>query len=63
MAYDLDLMYDVAYLYYMNNLKQESIARKLSISKYKVSRVLKRAVEEGIVKIKIIRINKDIEKY
>ena len=62
MAYGLKLMYDVASLYYEDNLKQESVARRLNISKYKVSRVLKRAVEEGIVQIRIIEIGDKTKK-
>lgn len=48
-------MYRVAKLYYMDELKQESVARRLNISKYKVSRVLKKAKEEGVVKIQVIK--------
>ena len=54
MPYNVELSYEVARLYYLNEFKQEKIARKLNISKYKVSRVLRRAKEEGIVQIKII---------
>ncbi len=53
--YDPQLTYKVAYLYYKNNLTQENIARKLNISKYKVNRVLKSALIQGIVQIKIIK--------
>lgn len=53
MAYDLELMTNIAYLYYKKNLTQESIARRLNVSKYKVNRALKRAIQEGIVQIKI----------
>jgi DNA-binding transcriptional regulator LsrR (DeoR family) len=60
MSYDLQLMYDVANLYYTNNLKQESIARRLNISKYKVSRVLKRALDEGIVQIRVVKLEDKI---
>ena len=56
MSYDLQLMYDIANLYYKDNLKQESIGRRLNISKYKVCRVLRRALDEGIVQIRIIKI-------
>ena len=55
MSYKTDLMYRVAKLYYMDELKQESVARRLNISKYKVSRVLKKAKEEGVVKIQVIK--------
>ncbi len=62
MSYDLDLMFNVANLYYMNRITQDSIARKLNISKYKVNRILKRALVEGIVQIKIIRTEKNDRK-
>lgn len=51
MIYDSDLVLKVARLYYNENLKQESVARRLNISKYKVNRILKRAIENGIVQI------------
>ncbi len=47
-------MFRVAKLYYVDEFKQEKIARKLNISKYKVSRVLKKAKEEGVVKIEVV---------
>lgn len=53
MSYDLELMFKVATLYYEKKLTQESIGRKLNISKYKVNRVLKRALIQGVVQIKI----------
>ena len=55
MSYETDLMFRVAELYYIDEFKQEKIARRLSISKYKVSRVLKKAKEEGVVKIQVIK--------
>ena len=54
MEYDTGLMVEVSYLYYKCGLKQESVARKLNISKYKVSRVIKSALRLGVVQIKII---------
>ena len=51
MIYDSDLVLKVARLYYNENLKQESVERRLNISKYKVNRILKRAIENGIVQI------------
>ena len=48
-------MIDVANLYYMDKLTQDSIARKLNISKYKVNRILKRCLKQGMVQIKIIK--------
>jgi DNA-binding transcriptional regulator LsrR (DeoR family) len=41
MKYSEELMYKAAKLYYKDNLKQESVARRLNISKYKAIRVLK----------------------
>jgi DNA-binding transcriptional regulator LsrR (DeoR family) len=55
MSYDANIMIKVAKLYYKDNLKQESIARRLEISKYKVNRVLKEARKKGIVQITIIK--------
>jgi deoxyribonucleoside regulator len=55
MAHENSLMFEIACLYYENNLTQESIARRLKISKYKVNRVLKKAQTEGVVQIKVIR--------
>ena len=53
--YDPQLTYKVANLYYKDKLTQETIARKQNISKYKVNRVLKSALIQGIVQIKIIK--------
>ena len=57
MPYNLELLYKVAKLYYIEDLKQESIGRRLKISKYKVNRVLKKAREKGLVKIEVVRPN------
>lgn len=54
MAYEIKLMVNVSYLYYKRGLKQESVARKLNISKYKVTRILKKALNSGIVQINVI---------
>lgn len=54
MAYDVRLMVKVSNLYYKDNLTQESISRKLKISKYQVNRILKKAIDSGIVQINII---------
>ena len=52
-----DLMYDkivlLANLYYKNNLSQREIANRLNISRPWVSKLLSRAEDLGIVKIKI----------
>ena len=45
MGYNTKLMVKVASLYYKEDLKQESIARRLGISKYAVSRILKKALD------------------
>ena len=55
MPYDLKLLFKVAELYYKDDLKQKCIARKLKISKYKVSRILRKAREKGLVHIEIIQ--------
>ena len=52
---NLDLIFNIAKLYYEDNLTQESISRRLNISKYKVHRLLKKAKEVGIVQINILR--------
>ena len=54
MSYNLELQHRIAKLYYIEDLKQESIARRLNISRYKVSRVLKKAKDNGMVRIQVI---------
>ena len=44
---------DVAQQYYLEDLTQEQIARRLSVSRSNVSRMLKEARERGIVEIRI----------
>ncbi|MBM3712326.1 MAG: sugar-binding transcriptional regulator [Actinobacteria bacterium] len=51
MAYNIKLMVKVAKLYFNNKLPQLEIARKLKISKYQVTRLLKMAEKMRIVKI------------
>lgn len=41
MSFDIKLMNEIAELYYKDKLTQESVARRLNISKYKVNRLLK----------------------
>jgi deoxyribonucleoside regulator len=53
MSYKKELLYEVANLYYAEDLKQDSIARRLNISSYKVSRVLRSARDVEIVKIQV----------
>ncbi|MBK8024981.1 MAG: sugar-binding transcriptional regulator [Chloroflexi bacterium] len=50
---ELRLTTKVAYLYYMQRLKQSDIAHQLDISQATVSRILKRAEEEDIVRITV----------
>jgi DNA-binding transcriptional regulator LsrR (DeoR family) len=52
-ADELRLMTRVARLYYEHGLKQPEIAARLRISQPKVSRLLKSAQEEGIVRISV----------
>jgi len=47
-------MVKVANLYYKEQLNQEEIAIKLKVSKYQVNRILKKALNSGIVQITII---------
>ena len=54
MRYNLELQHKVARLYYIEDLKQESIGRRLNMSKYKVNRVLKRAKDNGLIKIQVL---------
>lgn len=51
---DTRLMVKVCDLYYNNDLRQEEIAKKLEISRATISRILKNAKNEGIVKIEVI---------
>jgi deoxyribonucleoside regulator len=60
MAYDTKLMVKVANLYYKENLKQDSIARRLKVSKYQVNRILKKALHSGMIQINIIDPTKNI---
>ncbi|MFO7928786.1 MAG: sugar-binding transcriptional regulator [Candidatus Humimicrobiaceae bacterium] len=54
MSYDTKLMVKVSNLYYKEGLTQEDISNKLKISKYQVNRILKRALDTGIVRINIV---------
>ena len=49
------LLTQVALLYYEEGLTQREIARRLSISRSKISRLLTEARNEGIVEIKVER--------
>ena len=54
MTYNIKLIVKVASLYYKDQLNQEEIAKKLKVSKYQVNRILKKALDSGIVQITII---------
>src|SRR4051812_41862808 len=49
----IDELTQLAKLYYVDGLTQEDLAKKFTISRVKVGRLLKRAVEEGIVEIRV----------
>ncbi|MBP8933745.1 MAG: sugar-binding transcriptional regulator [Candidatus Atribacteria bacterium] len=53
-TFHLDLMREVAKLYYYEDLTQDQIGEIIGLSRQKVWRMLKKAKEEGIVQIKII---------
>lgn len=50
---DLSLLAEIAQLYYEENKTQEEIAKLLGLSRFKVSRLLQKAREEGIVAITV----------
>ena len=50
---ELRLIAKVANLYYIDNLKQTDIANRLDLSQAGVSRLLKRAFDEKIVRISV----------
>lgn len=52
-------MVKVSYYYYKNGLTQAQIAKKMNMSRQRVNRILKKALEENIVQIKI----NDVDKY
>jgi len=54
MGYNIKLMVKVSSLYYKDSLTQEDIAKKLKISKYQVNRILKKAIDSGIVQITVV---------
>ncbi|GAC1037761.1 sugar-binding transcriptional regulator [Pseudomonas oryzihabitans] len=63
-ASDFELMTDIAMLYYLDNVNQEAIAQRLSLSRAKVSRLLKRARDEGIVEVRVLQhptMNNEVE--
>ena len=50
---DIDQLFQIAQMYYEQNLTQEEIAKKLYISRSNISRMLKQARDVGIVEIMI----------
>lgn len=50
---ELRVIVKVASLYYEHNLRQSEIAEQLDLSQAKVSRLLKRALDDGIVRITV----------
>src|SRR5690554_5431542 len=51
--YDMELMVKVAQMYYVENMKQEKIAKQLQISRSLISMILAEAREVGIVEINV----------
>lgn len=49
----LELMTRAASMYYLENMTQEAIARKLGLSRPKVGRLLKKALDQGVVEIRV----------
>lgn len=58
-AYTDKEMIKIAYYYYRKNLTQAEIAKRMKMSRQRVNRILKKALEDNIVQIKI----NDIDKY
>ncbi len=55
MSEELRLMAKVAHLYHERNLSQAAIAAQLELSQATISRLLKRAQEQGIVQVTVVR--------
>lgn len=51
---DLKTLVKLAHYYYRDGLTQEQIAEKMVMSRQKINRMLKRVLNEGVVKIEII---------
>ena len=51
-----DLLARIAWLYYIENLTQKEIARRFKMSRVKVTRLLKKAREKGLVEIRIANV-------
>lgn len=48
-----DVVVEIASLYHYQNITQEELSRRFSLSRAKISRLLKRAREEGVVEIRV----------
>lgn len=59
----LRLLYIIAYEYYINELKQQEIAKKHNINRVQVSRYLSKAKEKGLIKINVINPLKNKNQY
>ncbi|MEA4895226.1 MAG: sugar-binding domain-containing protein [Oscillospiraceae bacterium] len=53
MSYDEQILYKVAQMYYIDNLTQAEISGTLKLSRPKVSRLLTKAREDGVVQISL----------
>jgi len=51
-----DLLARIAWLYYIEDLTQKEIARRFNMSRVKVTRLLKKAREKGLVEIRIANV-------
>jgi len=56
-----ELLYDVAYAYYIKGKLQKEIAEEYGVSRVQIGKYLKRAQERGIVKISVDKPNVDIK--
>ncbi len=54
-GYSEDLLVAVSHLYYMEGLKQEDVAFRMNLSRLAVTRMLKKARDQGIVQITVKR--------
>lgn len=50
---EIDLITEIAVLYYVEQLTQEEISKRLELSRAKVGRLLKRAHGEGVVEVRV----------
>lgn len=53
MIYEERLIYKIVWLYYMDNMTQQDIAKKLNITRMKVLKLIEKAKEEKIIQFKI----------